>query len=63
VNSELFEPFRALSYALLGKDQLFTTDLVLQELLQGFAGPGEQRKCYLLPRVRLAPQEAIHGRR
>jgi hypothetical protein len=52
-----------LRHTLLGKDQLFTTGLVLQELLQGFAGPGEQRKCYLLPQVRLAPREAIHGRR
>ena len=28
-----------LRYALLGTDQVFTTGLVLQELLQGFAGP------------------------
>jgi hypothetical protein len=52
-----------LRHTLLGTDQLFTTGLVLLELLQGFAGPGEQRRCYLLPRVRLAPQEAIHGKR
>ena len=34
----------ALHTALLGADQVFTTGLVLQELLQGFAGPkaGEQ---------------------
>jgi predicted nucleic acid-binding protein len=29
----------ALRHALLGIDQVFTTGLVLQELLQGFAGP------------------------
>lgn len=29
----------ALRHALLGADQVFTTGLVLQELLQGFAGP------------------------
>jgi predicted nucleic acid-binding protein len=29
----------ALRHALLGGDQVFTTGLVLQELLQGFAGP------------------------
>jgi predicted nucleic acid-binding protein len=29
----------ALQAALLGADQVFTTGLVLQELLQGFAGP------------------------
>ena len=29
----------ALHHALLGTDQVFTTGLVLQELLQGFAGP------------------------
>ena len=29
----------ALHTALLGADQVFTTGLVLQELLQGFAGP------------------------
>jgi hypothetical protein len=29
----------ALRGALLGGDQVFTTGLVLQELLQGFAGP------------------------
>jgi hypothetical protein len=29
----------ALRHALLGTDQVFTTGLVLQELLQGFAGP------------------------
>lgn len=29
----------ALRQALLGADQVFTTGLVLQELLQGFAGP------------------------
>lgn len=34
----------ALHTALLGADQVFTTGLVLQQLLQGFAGPkaGEQ---------------------
>ncbi|MEO7243940.1 MAG: PIN domain-containing protein [Rubrivivax sp.] len=30
---------QALRHALLGTDQVFTTGLVLQELLQGFAGP------------------------
>ena len=30
---------RALRHALDGADQIFTTGLVLQELLQGFAGP------------------------
>ena len=30
---------RALQHALEGADQVFTTGLVLQELLQGFAGP------------------------
>ncbi len=30
---------RALRNALLGADQVFTTGLILQELLQGFAGP------------------------
>ena len=29
----------ALNHALLGADQVFTTGLILQELLQGFAGP------------------------
>jgi hypothetical protein len=29
----------SLRHALLGTDQVFTTGLVLQELLQGFAGP------------------------
>ncbi len=29
----------ALRHALLGTDQVFTTGLVLQDLLQGFAGP------------------------
>jgi len=32
----------ALLHALLGTDQLFTTGLVLQELLQGFAGPKDR---------------------
>jgi predicted nucleic acid-binding protein len=32
----------ALRHALLGTDQVFTTGLVLQELLQGFAGPKDQ---------------------
>jgi predicted nucleic acid-binding protein len=32
----------ALRHALLGTDQVFTTGLVLQELLQGFAGPQDQ---------------------
>ena len=30
---------KTLQYALEGADQVFTTGLVLQELLQGFAGP------------------------
>ena len=30
---------KTLQYALEGSDQVFTTGLVLQELLQGFAGP------------------------
>ena len=32
----------ALRHALLGGDQVFTTGLVLQELLQGFAGPKDR---------------------
>ncbi|MBK6864867.1 MAG: PIN domain-containing protein [Ideonella sp.] len=32
----------ALRHALLGADQVFTTGLVLQELLQGFAGPKDR---------------------
>jgi predicted nucleic acid-binding protein len=32
----------ALRQALLGSDQVFTTGLVLQELLQGFAGPKDR---------------------
>jgi predicted nucleic acid-binding protein len=32
----------ALRQALLGTDQVFTTGLVLQELLQGFAGPKDR---------------------
>ena len=32
----------ALRHALLGTDQVFTTVLVLQELLQGFAGPKDR---------------------
>ena len=32
----------ALRHALLGTDQVFTTGLVLQELLQGFAGPQDR---------------------
>jgi len=32
----------ALRHALLGTDQVFTTGLVLQELLQGFAGPKDR---------------------
>jgi predicted nucleic acid-binding protein len=32
----------ALCHALLGTDQVFTTGLVLQELLQGFAGPKDR---------------------
>jgi len=32
----------ALRHALLGIDQVFTTGLVLQELLQGFAGPKDR---------------------
>ena len=33
---------KALQHALEGADQVFTTGLVLQELLQGFAGPKAQ---------------------
>ena len=32
----------ALRHSLMGTDQVFTTGLVLQELLQGFAGPKER---------------------
>ena len=32
----------ALRHALLGADQVFTTGFVLQELLQGFAGPKDR---------------------
>ena len=32
----------ALRHALLGTDQVFTTGLVLQELLQGFTGPKDR---------------------
>jgi hypothetical protein len=32
----------ALRQALLGADQVFTTGIVLQELLQGFAGPKDR---------------------
>jgi predicted nucleic acid-binding protein len=32
----------ALRHALLGTDKVFTTGLVLQELLQGFAGPKDR---------------------
>jgi predicted nucleic acid-binding protein len=32
----------ALRHALLGADQVFTTGLVLQELMQGFAGPKDR---------------------
>jgi predicted nucleic acid-binding protein len=39
-DAEQSEPeVMALRAALLGADQVFTTGLVLQELLQGFAGP------------------------
>lgn len=39
----------ALRDALLGADQVFTTGLVLQELLQGFAGP--KARSQILERV------------
>lgn len=39
----------ALRHALLGTDQVFTTGLVLQELLQGFAGP--QDRAQLVDRL------------
>ena len=39
----------ALRDALLGADQVFTTGLVLQELLQGFAGP--QARSQLVERL------------
>lgn len=32
----------ALRHALLGSDQVFTTGFILQELLQGFAGPRDR---------------------
>ena len=39
-DAEVLTPeVRALRHALEGADQVFTTGLVLQELLQGFAGP------------------------
>jgi predicted nucleic acid-binding protein len=39
-NTEMMIPeVKTLQYALEGSDQVFTTGLVLQELLQGFAGP------------------------
>jgi len=36
----------ALRHALLGTDQVFTTGLVLQELLQGFAGPKDRAQLH-----------------
>ena len=36
---ELNSEVKTLRHALEGADQVFTTGLVLQELLQGFAGP------------------------
>ena len=39
----------ALRHALLGTDQVFTTGLVLQELLQGFAG--QQDRAQLVDRL------------
>ena len=39
----------ALRHALLGGDQVFTTGLILQELLQGFAGP--KARAQLLERL------------
>ena len=36
---------RALEDALLGDDVVVTTGLVLQELLQGFAGPKARDQC------------------
>jgi predicted nucleic acid-binding protein len=39
-DAEMLVPeVKALQHALEGADQVFTTGLVLQELLQGFAGP------------------------
>jgi predicted nucleic acid-binding protein len=40
---------QALHNALLGADQVFTTGLILQELLQGFAGP--KSRSQLLERL------------
>ena len=39
----------ALRAALLGADQVFTTGLILQELLQGFAGP--KARAHLVERL------------
>lgn len=38
-NTAVVPEVQALGHALEGADQVFTTGLVLQELLQGFAGP------------------------
>ena len=38
-NEAVLAEVRVLQHALEGADQVFTTGLVLQELLQGFAGP------------------------
>lgn len=38
-NASVVPEVQALGHALEGADQVFTTGLVLQELLQGFAGP------------------------
>jgi predicted nucleic acid-binding protein len=53
---------RALAHALEAGNPVFTTGLVLQELLQGFAGPGARRRIIerftALPSV--VPQRADH---
>ena len=38
-NEAVLAEVRVLQHALEGADQVFTTGLILQELLQGFAGP------------------------
>ena len=52
----------ALRHALLGTDQVFTTGLVLQELLQGFAGPKDQAQLVdrLSALAFLQPVKEVH---
>jgi predicted nucleic acid-binding protein len=47
----------ALSHALLGADQVFITGLVLQELLQGFAGPKD--RAQLVERLSAIPAAVV----